>query len=101
MHVCVSSWYMFYVMNLLLPSSAHISFSNKVFLKNKVPQKKKNMLCVCVYIYTHTHTYVCICTYTYIYIYIAHLIQECHNSKLSIFQKSTLNVLKVITCTVK
>ena len=33
--------------------------------------------------------------------YIAHLIQECHNSKLSIFKKSTLNVLKFLTYTVK
>ena len=32
-------------------------------------------------------------------LYIAHLIQECHNSKLSIFHKSTLNVLKVLTYT--
>ena len=28
---------------------------------------------------------------------IAHLIQECHNSKLSIFQKNALNVFKVLT----
>ena len=42
-----------------------------------------------------------LCVSDYFQFYIAHLIQECHNSKLSIFQKSTLNVLKVLTYTVK
>ena len=31
----------------------------------------------------------------------AHLIQECHNSKMSTFQESTFNVLKVRAYTVK
>ena len=41
-----------------------------------------------------TYMYVCVCVCIYIYIYIAHLPQQCHNSKIVIFQERLLKVLK-------
>ena len=44
----------------------------------------------------HIFMCVCVCVYIYIYIYIAHMRQQCHNSKsvFFFFQKKLLKVLK-------
>jgi len=42
-----------------------------------------------IYIYIHTHTH----THTNMYMYIAHLRQDCHNSKFVIFQEKRLKAL--------
>jgi hypothetical protein len=49
---------------------------------------------VCVCIYVCVCICICICIYIYIYRHIAHLRQECHNSKFVTFQEKLSKVVK-------
>ena len=69
-------------------------FKNSGLVVQKTEQQSVVELCVClcmcvyiyIYMYTRTHTHTHTHTHTYIHTHVAHMRQECRNSKFVIFQ---------------